>query len=260
MVGTSSYHGWRFPRWTGWRVGNVSGPGAALCTVCNRSGFTERDSTVRVALEPWTGSWTGRSEQQVHSVHCVRSAVFSDTDNVNPAIEANNEPAGDNILCGTATYHIEEMGLYDPSGATQPYIRVDRRRLSSGQCDPTDNTLWSLTDGWSGYKNYLPRSKKYRAVYLPNSQNHCDSTGKGYTYKVELRNASISAVPDPGRIKSLARATLPIGYGAATRSSPTARRSFTPTDAHSTRAQQSAEPGRGASRVRVAQHRVLVHG
>ncbi len=108
----------------------------------------------------------------------------SDTDNVNPAIEGNNELAGDNILCGKPRYFIKEEGLYNPAGSTVPYIRNDCRRLSSGQCDPNDNTLWSLTDGWSGYKNYLPRSKKYRVPYLPGSQDHCDSSGKGYTYHV----------------------------------------------------------------------------
>jgi hypothetical protein len=104
-----------------------------------------------------------------------------DTDNVNPGIEASGD--NDNIGPCKTRWFIQEQGLYDPSGATAPYIQVDCARLSNQQCDPNDNNMWFINDGYLGYQERFPGSKNHRAAYLPGSQGHCDSSGSGYLYK-----------------------------------------------------------------------------
>ncbi|MHB1597056.1 MAG: fibronectin type III domain-containing protein [Streptosporangiaceae bacterium] len=135
-----------------------------------------------------------------------------DVDNTDPAKEASGEPSGDNIKCGVATYYIQEGGLYDPPGSTIPYIRVDCKRLSSGYCSSTDNSLWSNMDGENGYNNALPHSYRYRAAYLAGSQSHCDSTGKGYLYKIAATIGNFDIEAETGH-KTITDQCIDFGTG-----------------------------------------------
>ncbi len=119
-------------------------------------------------------------------------------------IETVAEPIsgiGGNIVCHRR-WKIQEDGLYNPPGATQPYIQVDCHRLANGQCDPNDNTLWASDDGWVGYEDDLPRSYKYRDPFEAGSEAHCDSSGVGYKYQTAatIGNFSIDAETDHATI------------------------------------------------------------
>lgn len=124
-------------------------------------------------------------------------AVPQDGPNGTEGDNAYSDPDGDNIICHRR-WKIQENGLHNPPGATKPYIQVDCRRQSNGQCDPNDNTMWAHDDGFAGYGFDYPRSKNYRDPFASGSQVHCNSSGVGYTYKAgaTIGNFSIEAETD----------------------------------------------------------------